>query len=471
FNLTNITDKGNAQFIGLLGGESLGTTISNVHATDLTISTDASACVGGLVGNLALYSTVSDCSISAANIEAINGTNVGGIVGASHTTSAIKACAFSGELDGNNAVGGIAGSSDGNCEIRNCHVSADIYANHTVGGILGSSKRDVVANNYIEGYITSMIPSWDGPATGGVIGYLDSDYTGNDTKIITGNVVALNQILAATSESEPSWETQYLTAHRIVGRTAVNEEAEIVDYDRSQSDWWNYPIYGDPLPADLGLANNYAVSDLPSFDAEITGADSTEGASIDRASINQEFLAGIDFAFGEATDTPWKESAAAAVLYFEDAAQAIALTVAKEESTEVVLTFPAVLGSKESGINVSYSADGVVFVNPLDRMGNASAKFDVVGLEEGVVDVTITYLGATLVLNITVGPAGVSDITIDHAQTITFDGTTVKADGAIRVYNAAGIQVAAGSDAVAVDHLTPGIYVAVSNDSTLKFRK
>lgn len=473
FNLTNITDKGNAQFIGLLGGESLGTTISNVHVTDLTISTDASACVGGLVGNLALYSTVNDCSVRAANIEAINGSNVGGIVGASHTTSAIKACAFTGELDGNNAVGGIVGSSDGNCEIRNCHVNADIYANHTVGGVVGYSKRDVVANNFIEGYITSMLPSWDGPATGGVVGYLESDYTGNEAKIISGNVVALNQILAATSESEPSWETQYLTAHRIVGRTAVNEEAEIVDYDRSHEDWWNYPIYGDPLPADLGLANNYAVSTLNAFDAEISGAESTEGASIERASINQEFLAGIDFAFGEATDTPWKESAAAAVLYFEDAAQPFEFTIPKGEYIQFVLSFPAVLGATDDEVKVKYSSTDelIAFVEPHAPMGNSSYQFTVNALNEGVVQSTVTYLGATLVLNITVGPAGVTDITVDRTQTITFDGATVKADGAIRVYNAAGIQVAAGRDTVAVDHLTPGIYVAVSNDSTLKFRK
>lgn len=471
FNLANITDQGKAQYIGLLGGEALGTTISNVHVTDLSIASDASATVGGLVGNLTLYSTVNDCSVRAANINTLNGANVGGIVGAAHTSSVIKACAFTGEISADNAIGGIAGSSDGNCEIRNCHVDADIYANHTVGGVIGYSKRDKVANNLIEGSIMSLLPSWDGPATGGVIGYLDSDYSSEELKIITGNVVALNQILAATSEAEPSWETQYLTAHRIVGRTGVNEEAEIVDYDHSKDDWWNYPIYGEPLHADYGLADNYAVSTIAPFDAEITGADSTEGASIDLASINQEFLAGIGFTFGETTDAPWKESATAAVLYFEDAAQAIALTVAKDESAELVLSFPAATGTKESEVLVSYSADGIATVESFETLGNASLKLNVSGLSEGVVDITVTYLDATITLNVTVGPAGVADITLDPAQAITFDGTTVKASGLIRVYNAAGIQVAAGTDAVAVDHLARGIYVAVANASTLKFHK
>lgn len=51
---------------------------------------------------------------------------------------------------------------------------------------------------------------------------------------------------------------------------------------------------------------------------------------------------------------------------------------------------------------------------------------------------------------------------------IQFDGSTAVAEGVIKVYNAAGVQVAAGTDRVELGHLQPGLYLVSSTESTLK---
>ena len=51
---------------------------------------------------------------------------------------------------------------------------------------------------------------------------------------------------------------------------------------------------------------------------------------------------------------------------------------------------------------------------------------------------------------------------------IQFDGSAAVAEGVIKVYNAAGVQVAAGTDRVELGHLQPGLYMVSSTESTLK---
>lgn len=64
---------------------------------------------------------------------------------------------------------------------------------------------------------------------------------------------------------------------------------------------------------------------------------------------------------------------------------------------------------------------------------------------------------------------GVDDIQSGDAR-LTFDGSTLKADGHdIEVYNMQGIRVLGGEGSVSTGMLLPGMYVARAGNRTLKF--
>lgn len=59
-------------------------------------------------------------------------------------------------------------------------------------------------------------------------------------------------------------------------------------------------------------------------------------------------------------------------------------------------------------------------------------------------------------------------VTPGDTGSIQFDGSAVVAAGDIKVYNTAGVQVAAGTDRVELGHMQPGLYMVSSTETTIK---
>lgn len=80
---------------------------------------------------------------------------------------------------------------------------------------------------------------------------------------------------------EAAYPNQQTTIHRIVGKSNVNYEPEIVGEDEDYN-----PIYGDPMPDEAAINNNYAIADLA---LGLAGApadhNTVEGKSVDAGDL------------------------------------------------------------------------------------------------------------------------------------------------------------------------------------------
>ncbi len=313
FNDPTIEVLGDNGYVGVLAGSAIKADITGVHVNYPIVraaDADAEPIFGGIVGTIALNSTISSSSFNDASVNLPAAGNVGGIAGESQTSTLIKACAVSGDFVAGNTLGGIAGYTGKGAEIHNSHVNATLTAGNTIGGIVGyNGARGLISNCLAEGSIEATKTGWDGLAVGGIAGRLEPDWATLETngdmveqskvaKVIAGNVANLSDItLPAGSESDKS-------VNEIVGYSIGNEE--------------NHHNASKPL-AELGVKNNYTSSAMLIGGSAVESVnDSTiVGASVAPNELVAEFFRKIGFAYGTATDAPWKGDALP-VLYFED---------------------------------------------------------------------------------------------------------------------------------------------------------
>lgn len=443
-------------------------TISGVHVYGLkAVSETNKSKFGGLIAVMSSSSVLEESSVNNAEISLTNedSENVGGLVGQMTSSAAIKSCAFNGELTGYVYVGGIAGSSvaaraseDDDAPaangISNCHVNATISAANSVGGIIGTTGRIDMTNNFVEGTIAATENSrWNGPVIGGLIGELEPSGEGV-SKTIIGNVVAISALTYIAAEGDGmGWANRNKTAHRLVGASIFSANPD------------EYTTIAEPA-----LDNNYVNSAIAVVDTTIgAGAATIEGADVALADIKKDFLKGLGWAYGNEVAAPWCEDAAElAHLYFEDKAKAIIATpqsVEIELGEEVEIVFELV-GGDENGMAVEQNGESISasVVSNENNVIKIAAK----GVEVGQSTITASAGSLSVTVTITVKePASVADL-VAADTTLSFDGATVKGEGAISVYNISGVMVAQGVDAVSVEHLATGIYVATANGAQIK---
>lgn len=477
----------NAQYSGLVAGLSRGLNLTNVNIYGLTVSSDAfSSAFGCLAGRLSNFSSVSLCQVTGAAVNLPAASTVGGIVGDLLSSSTVNGCSFAGAITAESELGGIAGAADGAGTITNCHVDADLKAGNTIGGVLGSSQRAVLSQNYVEGTITATEPSnWGGYIAGGLIGDITPakgyDDEGNPITsteaVIYSNIVAVDEIKTEGELTRtPSYPSQFQTVHRVIGRSLINYEPEVIDYDADYE-----PIYGDPMPADAGFKDNYVISALEPVQESVEAtAASTEGETKNRYSLEPEFLAGLGFQAGTDAEKPWNLSMYYdPSLYFETSA--LLLTPHLQTSVgETVTVAVQVFGRR------LLTADDVMgdFMFECDetRLEMADMGFEAnvltIGLNalaEGTAPFYVKLLGSTMQGDVEIAPRSGLTEAVAAGGALTYDGTTLRASGCtIEVHNVVGVRVASGVSAVSTAALAPGVYIAralsaVGESSVLKF--
>ena len=285
----------------------LRASLSNIHVYNPIIKgVGYEQIVGTLVGEASLYLDVNTCSVNEANISAPQ-AQVGGIVGKSQTSTNIHACLFTGTAEGK-IVGGITSEISSGEPVYNCRVDADLYSSNTIGGIVGFSGRSLISNCVVEGTLTLDAAATAGKV-GGIVGEVETDATGNSKAILVeNNLVGLSAITVP--------EGKDVIAHRVVGFSSGDNyeyDWDNIDWNKPQSEWPR--VY---FPAEKGFKNNYVYSDLAGVDATIQLTDTTtEGATIDAALLNQEWLGERGFLFGTEVAAPWVLNEGIMTLWFE----------------------------------------------------------------------------------------------------------------------------------------------------------
>lgn len=205
-------------------------------------------------------------------------------------------------------MGGIVGAAM-QSTVNNANVSdANLTANNTIGGIVGSSNMSNIDKGIFDGNILAKKASWDGLAAGGIVGSLDSDWSGSTTAIITNNI-ANGAIAVAEGEEGDA------TIHRIVGRTIANEE----DCDLTEK----------------RLANNFAIKGMTVNGNAVESDDATtvEGKTASKDELDKAALEALGYAYGDNADAPWKEDGKTMpVLYFENTLMAASHTCKRNAS-------------------------------------------------------------------------------------------------------------------------------------------
>ena len=349
-------------------GMGFGCKIRNVHAVSPSmVGLDGfNGVMGGIAGDVSLYTIIEGCSMSYANIYAPTAISVGGIVGKAATSTWISACAFDGNIEAGGEAGGIVSESSADDIIRHCHVTADIYGQGTVGGVVGSSERSKVVNCYVEGTI-EVAENAQVVKVGGVIGAMGSTLSKEVQALVANNIVAIEDMKMPTGVE--------LYAHRIVGFS--NSDSFEYDWDNLDSskpkDEWP-KIYNEPEKC---LADNYVVSGLAAFDVTIELTDTTtEGATMGRELLGEEWLAEHGFELGEENTAPWVlEEGNDLRLWFEAFEEVVAVDDVKDDAKVVAWLEGDELVAE--GEMYLFNINGQLMSQAVDRM-------NVVGLPAGV---------------------------------------------------------------------------------------
>ena len=489
--LSHVKVTGNAS--ALLAKKTYHTTLENVHIYDAQVDYNGQMDFGAFANRFSTGSVMTGCSVNA-NIfpEITDDDNCDGVGGLVYTLSAseIKASAFTGSIKASSNVAGIASEISKDSKVSDCHVDATLQAKNNIGGIVAHSLRGQVLRCIAEGDITATEvqqrynynyqPIYQ-INVGGIIGRLEAPSTttsinpdGDDTSeadvLVKGNIVALGSITLPADAQAEALET----AHRIVGFSSINEEPEIVDeqYDEDSGDW--VAIYGDPRPAETKLADNYALSDLAVITAT-PGADltTTEGKSVGFDEIDADLYTALEYGFnGYAAEQPWVNAMMGMPeLWFEKTVGAeivfnpaeISLKVGEKKQVELVLSrveFDALSFEASDETNFIY--------NPIEFTENG-VLIEVEVLKEG--SYTLTASNGSISGTLTVaGLSGIENVDADSAAALTFSNGTLFAQGqAIKVYDLTGKQLLSGANALSTKALAPGVYVAATASSTLKF--
>ena len=157
----------------------------------------------------------------------------------------------------------------------------------------------------------------------------------------------------------------------------------------------------------------------------------------------------------------WFEKTVGAEIVFNPAE--ISLKVGEKKQVELVLSrveFDALSFEASDETNFIY--------NPIEFTENG-VLIEVEVLKEG--SYTLTASNGSISGTLTVaGLSGIENVDADSAAALTFSNGTLFAQGqAIKVYDLTGKQLLSGANALSTKALAPGVYVAATASSTLKF--
>lgn len=469
----NVTLADNAQ-TGILANDVVGAKITNVFIYDAAVKGETSevrGTFGGIVGSAALYSEISGSAVIGADIN-LPESSVGGIAGIINASTAIKSCSFKGNIAGGKEVGGVAGNTNADGDrIEDCHVDAVIVAKNTIGGVAGSSNRGVIRRCHVQGSIEATeAPMWGGgPSTGGLIGQLATDWSGNETEVkINGNFINLSSLTAFTPDGEPSFDGQYDTFHRVVGASCANEEPapifdenyNIIGYEDSMVE----TILGDNYVADILARGNTGIAD---------GVATTEGKSVSSEALGKDFFETLGYAFGNNTDAPWSElSVKSPKLYFEKGFilfdhDEYELTVGNDGELCISLLGEQIDDETIGGLQIEIGDESIIEYADISA-ADGKIIFKVKALKVGTTTVTANYNGQTAQTNISVRDvSGIENVNADVSPSIEYIGGVVVAEGCtIEVYSIAGAKVLDGIDSCDLGRLVGGVYVVSATDKS-----
>ncbi|MBD5203026.1 MAG: hypothetical protein HDS81_06950 [Bacteroidales bacterium] len=467
-------------------GSAYSTKFENVYIYALNAQISGKSNFGA-IANAARYSSeLTGCAVLASDINAPESAGVGGLVYIL-SNSTIASSAFEGNIIAGNTLGGIAAEiQDAKSTVSNCHVKASLTANNTIGGIAGESGRGLISDCLVEGDITATeagrsysyyANGWVNEINvGGIVGNLSrplADLESGQTvagKAVTNNVVALASI------SIPEGDELLATAHRIVGRSSINDDPAILDetYNEQTQDWDT--TWGDRL-AESGVTDNYAIESLAVVDPALeAGLNSLEGQSIAAAQADIEFFEGLGFKFnGYSNAEPWVFTSSLPALYFESTVGAAmhfdpsTVTLTEGESEYVLLVLENV---DAESITVESSDESGCYINLTEIDEDGNAVCEVVCLKPGAYTLTATNGVVSATLSVT-GTSGIATVEGEAKSAISFDGSSVTAPACdITVYSVTGYEVARGRNVVSTASLVPGVYVAKASGAaagTLKF--
>lgn len=464
--------------------------VENVYIYDLNASLDGFDDFGAIANSVRYGSKVTGCGVTGS-IFAPDCIGVGGIVYDLDSEGTVSACSFSGSITANRSVGGIAGYiSKSTASISDCHVNADITASNTVGGIAGSSSRGLITRCFVEGKITATQPAneWSDYLNsqrqainaGGILGTLsrpESSYSDTGATIVGDfNTALSDNVVALESITIPDDESLKATAHRIVGHTVANDDPVVISEKFNPSTYEYDIIWGDPM-TETGLADNYAFADL----APVSGKpdkNNEEGDDITANQFGQDFLAGLGYKFyGYSSEEPWiMASTNMPQLHFESSIGASMIfdpahiSVDEGETAYVLLMLENI---EFDSLTIESSDETNCTITPVELDDDGNAICAVTCLKPGTYTHTATNGRLTATLLVT-GISGITETVTDASSALSFDGTTVSAEGCrLTLYNISGMAVASGHDKVSTTSLAAGVYIASATDaagqrSTLK---
>lgn len=489
-NLRNVSV---ADAPALLVSTAYASLLENIHVVNAIVTGENVTDFGTLVNNAAMGTEIRLCGVRA-DIMLPETSDVGGLASTLGNESGITASSYMGDMQAQSVAAGLVANAMSSSVITDCHVMASIGARHTVGGVVAVSSRGEVARCLVEGALTATEPRavWSEYAggtvpmiiVGGVAGQLDTapveyDQNGqpiepdpNLPPVIHDCVVALDVIDIPTDE--PALKA---TAHRIVGRSCVNNDPAIIgeEYDETLGDW--VITWGDPAKAEDKLAGNYAVSSLAVIDGDVPdNTSSTEGAGVADDALDRAFFEERGFRFaGMNAAEPWLiVEDALPVLYFEPVMSQYMEFFPGTVEAKVGETAAAALYMEEidvESLTFESSDETRCMATPVGFNDDGDLTVGIRCTEIGDYTVTATNGNVSAVLLVR-ATSGIEGVTVSEGM--RYDGMSVAADGEITVYSMAGTAVASGTGAVDVSRLVKGVYVAVAvapdgNRMTLKF--
>ncbi len=299
-------------YAGALAGYAVKNIITNTHVRDACVTGATSGVFGGISGYTLYYSELAECSFTNAYVDLPNASNVGGIAGDMRTSASVTACVASGEITAKSALGGIAGYTSSNAgAVQDCHVDLVLTAEDTVGGIIGEYNRSGLSRCYAEGTVNATESSWYGYSAGGIVGYLEPDWSNSADGAITA-CVALNEVVTDGDDCVGA----------IVGWTVECDED-----------------YVEEGCVENGLTDCYS--------------------ALSEEELTTDFFVGLGFAYGSDVTAPWTGEGLP-VLYFEDEIQ-LPSGISTPESTSLRVCESATYNLQ--GQKVTDSFKGIIIKN------------------------------------------------------------------------------------------------------------
>lgn len=467
----------------ILAGNTSNTTLSRVHVYDADITSESDDEFGTIVAQANTNTVITECSAVKVNIDRPNSTEVGGIAAYLGNSASVAASYFQGSINADYEVGGIAGTTrTPTSTVTDCHVKATLTAKNRIGGIMAVSSRGLVSRCIVEGEITGTEPQnvWSDKANGtkpmmsvgGVIGHLAAATVSYENgqpvepstdPVVKGCVVILDAI--NIPQDDPSLAE---TTHRIIGRSRVNNDPQIIDEIYNPETYEYEYVWGDPAEPENCLADNYAIEELAPVHGETAEAlNSTEGKSVSFADLTGgDLFPALGYQFnGYAAEQPWIFAAnGIPALHFEATVGASMafnpseLTLNEGEKAQVTLELENI---EFDALTFEFSDESGCMANPVELTEEGNVIVDVEVYKTGVYTITATNGTLSAMLTVT-GTSSIEGIAAT-VNALTYDGTVLKAaDAAITLYNLSGILVASGHDTLSTTGLPAGVYMATA---------